>query len=359
MPGPAYSSIGIAGRLVFQHSLHQQSTWADITTQQAYERICVFWNVFIVDRFISLSCGRPYSIHEADIQVELPMELFNRVSSKTINLAQNPNPLQAILTMQLDLEQDPRIFMNQYLHYMILWARYVGCSMESRSSDGQAQEAIDAQITQFLDHDLPELRVPYIQTGSGVESPIKAFLVQKKTDLVLWGFRPVITSLQYNESHAAHFSHLAGSTVSRMAAFSQDARSPFSLRHSMITSLSNALLVLCSLLGRNGSSRNQTDIDSFRHVVALLNDLAYSQPYSKRVLADFEAILPVIEGVIEGKDVPADISDLIPYKASCPRIRSSQVTPSSGQSTGSGKSFAAGNGHTSNGSDAGHGVLWL
>ncbi|EUC30313.1 hypothetical protein COCCADRAFT_28788 [Bipolaris zeicola 26-R-13] len=343
MPGPAYSSIGIAGRLVFQHSLHQQSTWADITTQQAYERICVFWNVFIADRFISLACGRPYSIHEADIQVELPMELFNR----------------AMLTMQLDLEQDPRIFMNQYLHYMILWARYVGCSMEGRSSDGQAQEAIDAQITQFLDHDLPELRVSYMQTGSGVESPIKAFLVQKKTDLVLWGFRPVITSLQYNENHAAHFSHLAGSTVSRMTAFAQDARSPFSLRHSMITSLSNALLVLCSLLGRNGSPRNQTDIDSFRHVVALLNDLAYSQPYAKRVLTDFESILPVIEGVIEGKDVPTNISDLIPYKASCPRIRSSQVAPSFGQSTGSGKNFAAGNGHTSNGSEAGHGILWL
>ena len=81
MPGPAYSTIGVAGRLVFQYSLHQQSTWSNITIFQAYERICVFWNVFVTDRFISLACGRPYTIHEADIEVELPTELFSRVSA--------------------------------------------------------------------------------------------------------------------------------------------------------------------------------------------------------------------------------------------------------------------------------------
>jgi hypothetical protein len=264
-----------------------------------------------------------------------------------------------MLSLQLDLEYDPRIFFNQYLHYMILWARYAGCSMEGRGSNGHVQDVIDAQITQFLDHDLPELRVPYTQPGSGVEAPIKTFLVQRKTDLVLWGFRPVITSLQYDESHAAHFSHLAGSTINRIAAFTQDTRRPFSLRHFMVTSLSNALLVLCSLLGRDGSSKNQTDKDSFRHVVALLNDLAYSQPYAKRVLADFEAILPVIEGVIEGKGVPTDISDLIPYKSSSTRIRLSQVTPSLSQPASSGKTFATGNGHASHGNEPGHGVLWL
>lgn len=358
-PGPAYSSIGIAGRLVFQHSLHQQSTWSDITTQQAYERICVFWNVFVADRFISLACGRPYSIHETDIQVELPVELFNRVRT-TINPTSGPhaNCYQAMLPMQIDHENDPRAFINQYLHYMILWARYAGGSMEGRSSDGHAQQVIDAQITQFLEHDLPDLRAPYSQTGSGIEAPLKTFLVQKKTDLVLWGLRPVITSLQYNDSHAAHFSHLASSTINRMAAFAQNARHPFSLRHSMITSLSNALLVLCSLLGRGASQKNQSDVDSFRHVIALLNDLAYSQPYAKRVLADFKAILPVIEGVIDGKDVPADVADLVPYKSSCPRIRLPQVAPSPNPSTSGGKTFTAGNGHASP-SEAGYGVLWL
>ncbi|KNG50755.1 hypothetical protein TW65_01733 [Stemphylium lycopersici] len=342
MPGPAYSSIGIAGRLVFQYSLHQQSTWADITAQQAYERTCVFWNVFVADRFISLACGRPYSIHEADIQVELPMELFNRV----------------MLPLQLDPEHDPRPFINQYLHYIILWARYAGNNTDGRTSVGHAQEAIDAQITHFLDHDLPDLRIPRTQSAPGNEPPMKTFLVQKKTDLVLWGFRPVIASFQYNDDHAAHFSHLALCTVNRMAAFAQDARRPFSFRHCLITSLSNALLVLCSLLIRDSASKHQAHIESFRHTVAMLKDLGFSQPYANRVLCDFEPILRVVEGVIDGNEVPADVAHLVPYQSPCPQIRLPQLTYT-GQSAGGGKSFPAGNGHTVPSNEVRHGVLWL
>lgn len=253
------------------------------------------------------------------------------------------------------MEGDPRHFFNDYLHYMILWARYVGSSLEGRSSDGHAQ-AIDAQITEFVEQALPTLSVPHSQTGSGVEAPIKTFLIQKKTDLVFWGFRSVITSLQYNDTHAAHFSHLAASTINRMTAFAQNARRPFSFRHSMITSLSNALLVLCSLFGRNAAQKNKNDVDCFRRAVALLNDLAYSQPYAKRVLADFEAILPVIEDVIEGKDAPANIADLIPYKSSSLHV---QGAPSRNPSTSGARTFTTGNGHASPASEAGHGILWL
>lgn len=66
----------------------------------------------------------------------------------------------------------------------------------------------------------------------------------------------------------------------------------------------------------------------------------------------------MIEGVIDGKDVPADVADLVPYKSSCPRIRLPQVAPSPNPSTSGGKTFTAGNGHASP-SEAGHGVLWL
>jgi len=80
MPGPAYNTIGAAATLALQFSLHQQSTWTNITTVQAYERICTFWNIFVQDRFISLTYGRPYRIHETDIQVEAPVDLSQRVS---------------------------------------------------------------------------------------------------------------------------------------------------------------------------------------------------------------------------------------------------------------------------------------
>ncbi|KAF1829155.1 hypothetical protein BDW02DRAFT_574240 [Decorospora gaudefroyi] len=311
MPGPAYNTIGFASRLVFQHSLHQQSTWTDIDALQAYERVCVFWNVFVTDRFISLACARPYTIHETDIQVELPVELFNR----------------AILPTQLHLEDDPRLYMNQYLQYIILWARYTGNTVDGRSIDNNAQHVIDAQISRFLDHDLPGLRIPYTQPDSRAESPLKILLVQKKTDFVLWGFRSIITSLQYDDNHAAHFSQLAVSTINRMAAFNQDGRR-FSLRHPIISSLCGALLVLCSLLVREPVHNRPVDVEAFQNTVAMLKDLSYSQPYAKRVLGDFLAVIRIVEGAVDGKDMPKDVAELFPYKSPSPLINFGEETRS-------------------------------
>ncbi|KAI2477492.1 CaiA Acyl-CoA dehydrogenase [Pyrenophora tritici-repentis] len=340
VPGPAYNSIGLAARLVFQYSLHQQSTWTDITTRQAYERICLFWNVFVADRFISLTCGRPYTIHEADIQVELPNELFVR----------------AMLPMQLDHEHDPRPFMNHYLHYVILWARYAGNTLDGRSLNRSTQDAIDAQIAQFLDHDLPELQIPYTHPSSGSDAPFKTTLIQMKTDFVLWGFRPIITSLQYDNDHATHFSHLAVCTINRMSSFSQDARRPFSFRHDITTSLANAVLVLCSLIVRDTASRNQSHIGAFRTATAMLNDLAYSQPYAKRVVTDFGAITRAVEGIMDGKDVPENVASLFPYQSASPHIRMPQIALAN---SGVGSISTTGNGDPGKAGEPGCGVLWL
>ena len=261
-----------------------------------------------------------------------------------------------MLPVRHDYEHDPRTFMNRYLHYVILWARYAGNSLDGRSLDRSSQDAIDAQIAQFLDHDLPELQIPYTQLGSGPEVPLKTSLVQKKTDFVLWGFRPIITSLQYDDSHAAHFSHLAICTVNRMATFSQDVRRPFSLRHNITTSLANALLVLCSLIVRDTAGRNQTHIAAFRTAIAMLNDLAHSQPYAKRVVADFEPIVRVVQATVDGKDVPENVADLFPYQSASPHLRMSQVALPN-RSLGS--AATSGNGDAGKAGESGCGVLWL
>ncbi|KAH6865478.1 hypothetical protein BKA58DRAFT_222095 [Alternaria rosae] len=303
MPGPAYNTIGAAARLAFQSCLHQQSTWTNITTIQAYERICTFWNIFVQDRFISLTCGRPYTIHETDIQVEAPVDLSQRA-----NLYQTEG-------------DDPRPFIDHYIHYVILWARYAGNAVDGRSLDSTTQDIIDRQISYFLDHDLPELRIPYAQRDAGTVPPLKVFITQKKTDFVLWGLRSVIISLQYDDNHAAHLSQLAGFSLTRMTAFAQDASHSFSLRHRMTSSLSNALLVLCSLLVRNSAGRTQTHIEAFRRAENMLHDLAFSQPYAKRVLSDFESIVRVVEDCLDGKDAPENVAELFPYQSSSADIR--------------------------------------
>ncbi|KAG9187183.1 hypothetical protein G6011_05054 [Alternaria panax] len=338
MPGPAYNTIGAAARLAFQSSLHQQSTWTNITAAQAYERICTFWNIFVEDRFISLTFGRPYTIHETDIHVEAPADLSERA-----------------MLYKAD-GVDPRRFIDHYIHYVILWARYADNNIDGRSLDGATQEVIDRQISYFLEQDLLTLAIPYTQSGDATVPPLKVFITQKKTDFVLWGLRSVITSLQYDDSHASHFSNLAVFTVNQMATFAQDIRQPFSLRHRMVSSLSNALLVLCSLLVRNVAERNHSHIEAFRDALSLLRDLAYSQPYAKRVLSDFESLVDVVEEVIDGKAVPGNVADLFPYRSTSPHVR---LPPSSGTAIGFEGTHVVGNGNGDGSGETGCGVLWI
>jgi hypothetical protein len=241
---------------------------------------------------------------------------------------------------------DPRPFVNHYIHYLILWARYAGNNIDADSPDDTTPEILDRQISYFLEQDLPELEIPYTSPHNGALPPLKVFITQKKTDFVLWGLRSTITSLQYNDSHAAHFSYLAFFTVNQMATFAQDIRRPFSLRHRMTSSLSNALLVLCSLLLRNVAGRDQAHIDAFRRAMAMLQDLASSQIYAKRVLSDFENIVRVVEEAIDGKVVPDNVAELFPYKS-----------PSAGTSTRVERPRTVDNGNGTGESKCG--VLWL
>jgi hypothetical protein len=100
-----------------------------------------------------------------------------------------------------------------------------------------------------------------------------------------------------------------------MAAFAHDIRRPCSFRYQMVSSLAGALLVLCSLFVREPSQSRQAVAEGFQSAVAMLKDLAYSQPYAKRVLVDFEAIIRVVEDTIAGKDIMEDVATLLPYSA--------------------------------------------
>jgi hypothetical protein len=83
----AYTTIRMACTAVLQQNLHQQTTWTEVDPEQVYWRLCVFWNVYISDRTISISCGRPASFHKDDINIETPEEFFNRVSKSCPGLA--------------------------------------------------------------------------------------------------------------------------------------------------------------------------------------------------------------------------------------------------------------------------------
>lgn len=82
-PNAAYNAIGIACRLCFQLGLHQQSCWSpDCTAYGAHMRQRLFWTVYFVDRRISLSCGRPYDMHDLDIDVKMPVWISDKVCQR-------------------------------------------------------------------------------------------------------------------------------------------------------------------------------------------------------------------------------------------------------------------------------------
>lgn len=78
-PSLAYNTIGLVSRLVLQQGLNRQIVLQKDRVWESFERLRVFWSVFIADRRISLSCRRPYSLRESDIDVERPSDLYQRV----------------------------------------------------------------------------------------------------------------------------------------------------------------------------------------------------------------------------------------------------------------------------------------
>lgn len=79
-PNPACNVIGLACRLCFQYGLHQQNWWGpECSDYSIHMRQRIFWTVYFVDRRISLSCGRPYSIRDLDIRLDAPAMIYDRV----------------------------------------------------------------------------------------------------------------------------------------------------------------------------------------------------------------------------------------------------------------------------------------
>lgn len=83
-PGLAYHTIGFASRYALQHGLNLKASYTGTDVWEIFERLRTFWNILIVDRRISLSCKRPYTLRDLDIGVERPRDMCSRVSGSSI-----------------------------------------------------------------------------------------------------------------------------------------------------------------------------------------------------------------------------------------------------------------------------------
>lgn len=73
-PGLCWSLVAQAARLSQAIGLHRNSNNAHFTKSEIQERRCVFWNVYVLDKCLSLTFGRSTCLPDFDCDVDLPEE---------------------------------------------------------------------------------------------------------------------------------------------------------------------------------------------------------------------------------------------------------------------------------------------
>lgn len=110
----------------------------------------LFWNVYFVDRRISLSCGRPYGIRDTDIHVDKPAWIDDKVLHPDRDL---PSP-------------DPDNSCNIYLSCMLTFAKFAG-EIWDQVFSGATIEVDNGETIAMLD-----ARIKYWMETSLVSTPL-------------------------------------------------------------------------------------------------------------------------------------------------------------------------------------------
>lgn len=236
-----------------------------------------------------------------------------------------------------------------FLSCMIDWSRFAGSLWDSllathMSADVLAERVttFDAAIADFLDN-------TFRASEAEFQSPqLHSYICMSFDNLRVLARHAMAASVNLDRD-TVDCSRLAIDAVAHVQAHEAATRYPLTcfLRHHIIPSLSSSLLLLCRMLVSDLSKLDlslETWIppvhETFDTAIALLHDLAQEIPLARRVLNDFEKILPVVQAVlarlsaapqlIQGplewdlvKDVvPANIAELLPYREQVPDIGS-------------------------------------
>ncbi|KAI9159136.1 fructose-bisphosphate aldolase [Paramyrothecium foliicola] len=85
----AWMSLGVAVRMGQTLGIHKNQASAD--PLEAYCRKGTFWTIYMLDRYLSVSLGRPTAIHDQDVTVSLPSEpdpsILDRVGAQEVKIS--------------------------------------------------------------------------------------------------------------------------------------------------------------------------------------------------------------------------------------------------------------------------------
>ncbi|PYH44056.1 uncharacterized protein BP01DRAFT_392875 [Aspergillus saccharolyticus JOP 1030-1] len=97
-------TIGLAMRICVDLGLHRESQYRAMRPHDAHLRRRLFWSVYLVERYVSWSLGRPFSIAEKDIDANVPAAMDDAIhenSSNPAKAAPGLNLRRFVATIQL------------------------------------------------------------------------------------------------------------------------------------------------------------------------------------------------------------------------------------------------------------------
>lgn len=101
--------IGLAMRIAIDLGLHRKANEANLDPFTAQMRRRLFWNVYYLERVISMSLGRPFSIADRHIDLPLPLDVDDTVQDPALLAALPPSDRTTTLTFAVYLIQLRRI----------------------------------------------------------------------------------------------------------------------------------------------------------------------------------------------------------------------------------------------------------
>ncbi|KAB8209559.1 fungal-specific transcription factor domain-containing protein [Aspergillus parasiticus] len=73
-------NIGMAMRICIDLGMHRESHYRTLEPLEAQLRRRLFWSVYVIERHVSWSLGRPFSIAEDEIDVQIPLDIDDPTS---------------------------------------------------------------------------------------------------------------------------------------------------------------------------------------------------------------------------------------------------------------------------------------
>ncbi|KAF2870375.1 fungal-specific transcription factor domain-containing protein [Massariosphaeria phaeospora] len=317
-PNAAYNVIGLACRLVFQFSLHRQSSWRGCSPFQVHMRQRIFWTVYVADRHIALSCARPYGLRDSDIDVGQPAFIYDK------------NLLPGESLPEPDLSRSA----NMYLSHMIycgkimgdMWDQVFAAAVEHEVDDEHAV-ALHARIMYWSETVSPTISLLPLDRVLEAQLLWQSIVMRtRRNQLLLLLRRRSMVSLDYDAPTGRLCGGLAMNTIKCIKAHFAEAKHPGPHRFHITTALGGAVLTLSALLLRDLAPIGLHDnleayIEAFGDALTMLHDLALCLQIARRVMDDFKDIVSLVGNVLSPNQVnvaqlvPADIRVLLPYTA--------------------------------------------